>query len=76
MILWRFAVCSYLWKAHRDGLLDSVFAAEGVQRSHPSTVAAPVEHSHHPADVETALSGIRRALYPPPCPSLSVASSM
>jgi Putative transposase len=22
MILWRFAVCSYLWKAHRDGLLD------------------------------------------------------
>jgi hypothetical protein len=61
MKLWRFAVTSYLWKAHRDGLL----CASSLPEEFDDLIFKQVEHRHYGTDVEEALPGIRRALYPP-----------
>ena len=64
MTLWRFAVTSYLWKANRDGLLRQSSLPEEFNELILKQVQRDVEHPHHPENVQEALSGICRALYP------------
>ena len=64
MELWRFAVTSYLWKAHRNGLLQADALPAEFDGMDSGTDATVVERPHHAADVEESLSGVCRAVYP------------
>ena len=64
--LWRFAVCSYLRKAHRDGLLRQSSLTEEFNDIIHLAVAAELDHPHHPENAQVALPALCRALYPPP----------